>query len=292
MSARQAVLCTMFIVFSQVMTMVLFLGCRLVFHADPFGIYANFVISFGGIIFGVLGCAGAYPAARLSGIAPSKTLLALMIGTTWGAVVLYQGLPYVLAVISGRPTAAGSFLGYLDGTMAHTAFRATRNSDVEDIGRYGYLFLLLDLAWSTLGAFIWHGLLNRIPHCGDCTTYFRKLAGNRLMFDDLRDANAHLDQLPDTAPARAQFLMQMHLPKVRESAGTIRFDLARHECPSCRVQSMTEAVLVHNGKGFRPESRQTYYWSTVAAPGRTRAAAAPESPAQPTARPQFGRKAV
>lgn len=280
-----------FILLSQAVALVSFLACQLWLHSNPFGFYANLVISVGGMIFGLFAGAGVYPGVKLSGTKPGMSVVALVALATVLNVLFYH---YCLYAIYAAVTGNVGFAEFMNATMGHAQMRLSASSDPSDIGKGGFGLLLLDMAWAAGFSILPFSVLGRQAHCEACGIYFTISAKRQIKFFDRFALADLLNALPGPSAERAEILMQLWQdPSTKPCKGGLMLTAERARCPRCGEQNMTEIISVFTGEYYKRVDSISYRWRQAAS---RRASSQPPQQAQadqPAPQPRgFGRKGL
>ena len=283
-----------FLLLTEAAAVLLFLLCRMVLHFNPFGLNVNFILSAGGIVFGLIGGAGSLPGAKRAGIAPTLSVMALVALTTGVAVLAYYYATFI--ILLARMGLVGSGIGFgdfLDATVGHTQFSASMSSHTSsDIGGWGYALFASHIAWAMMMSMVWLTNLRKVAHCGRCECYFEQREKRELLFADAIELQQLAHSLPKPSAERAAQLLRMpQTPSYTPEAGVVRFEIRHSECPGCREQDASETIEIHNGKGFAGAQNISYRWKTSGASRTTPDAGTPQPPSPPQ-RPAFGRRGL
>jgi hypothetical protein len=225
-----------------------------------------FVIPVGAIVAGILGATGYLTGAWLFGRSPTRLLLAGVILTSLTTFLMIHFLDYISLAVAGRPVADYvSFPRYLDIAIRSSSINFRLNTlnlgSTKELGLFGYLPALLQVAGFAAGGFAAYSFLQRQPYCHRCSRYLRKKGVSlRYTADALaleRNSAAVKERVQQGALAAA-LTMQRELGIPDENlGGNLQTRIEVRHCPNCRTHWAQYSVHRLSDEGWREVTELT-----------------------------------
>ncbi len=221
-----------------------------------------FVFPVGALLAGFAASGGYYFGAWYFDYRPTRQILLNMVGVSVGTFFLVHWLGYRFLQVDGRPLDEQiSFFAYLDSLFRHQSVRfslGARDLGVTgELGAWGYLYALLQIAGFALGGVCIFRRLALIPYCEKCSRYF-SARGKQERFTD--DPYAFASVLKEVAAAfdsdRLEDAIERHTASEESKSRRkcrFRSSLDLRCCSRCGMYRL----------GFSAHERAGNYWKDI-----------------------------
>jgi hypothetical protein len=201
-----------------------------------------FVIPLGALLAGIVGASGYVAGAWLFGRSPTRLLLVNVILASLATFLMIHYLDYIgLAVEGKRVSEYVSFPQYLDIAIRSSSINFRLNAlslgSTGQLGVFGYLPALLQVAGFAAGGFAAYNLLQRQPYCNRCSQYLRRRGVSLRYTADvlaLEKNSAAVRECLQQGALAAALTMQQELGITDENlGGNLQTRIEVRECPKC-----------------------------------------------------------
>lgn len=201
-----------------------------------------FVIPVGALLGGMVGASGYLTGAWLFGRSPTRLLLVGVIVTSVATFLMIHFLDYLgLAVDGRRVSDYVSFPRYLDIAIRSSSISFRLNtlsvSSTGELGVFGYVPALLQVAGFAAGGFAAFSFLQRQPYCNRCSRYLRRKGVSLRYTADavaLEKSGPAVRERLEQGALGAALTMQRELGITDENlGGNLQTRIEVRECPRC-----------------------------------------------------------